>query len=440
MVSAFQFNFGTVKIETKPVPVESPNTMTYVERYHTPLERSYAIIRKELPDISDEEVLQYAIKSLNESVGPDVLVPTLLVYGALPKLGFPSDKPAPDVHPRAIAVRKASDEMLRYFAKRQLSSGLASRNGPGVTDVHKAPLGSKVLVYRTKSKSWEGPFRLLNLDRETVSVQCPDGPKQFRSTVVKFFKENEVPEIGMRIAVYWPKDKKFYTGKISQFDEASGKNKVDYDDEVVEHLNLSQENWRVAHDTQIPTACIAFNTSVEVDGSSERSFIEEIKALIDDSRTIGGTQFEASRRKELLGLLEKGVLEPMKKSEADGHRVFGCRFVDSVKHQGTPEAYAKSRLVEQGFNNKSHGLLTHALTVQRSSLRLLLALTTVFPKRNVIVRDITQAYTQSSTDLHRSVFCEACSRIWIVGRHAAGRAPTSLRSSGSRSSFVQHVA
>ena len=95
VAKAFQLNAGLMKIDTKPVPVESPNSMTYVERYHVPLKRAYAIIRKDLPKISDEEVLQYAVKAVNDSVGPDGLVPTLLVYGALPRLGLPTDKPAP---------------------------------------------------------------------------------------------------------------------------------------------------------------------------------------------------------------------------------------------------------------------------------------------------------------------------------------------------------
>jgi len=83
---AFQLNAGIMKIDTKAIPVESANSMTYVERYHTPLRRAFKIIQSEIPNITAAEVLQYAIKSLNDSVGPDGLVPTLLVYGALPRV------------------------------------------------------------------------------------------------------------------------------------------------------------------------------------------------------------------------------------------------------------------------------------------------------------------------------------------------------------------
>lgn len=131
--------------------------------------------------------------------------------------------------------------MSRYFAKRQLNGAMASRNGPDVTDVRKAPLFSKVLVYRTMSKSWEGPFRLLNADRETVTVQCPDGPQAFPHDGRRLFKEDEVPRVRMRITVYWPKDKLFCSGRITELDDVCVKHKVEYDDSDVEQPKLDTE-------------------------------------------------------------------------------------------------------------------------------------------------------------------------------------------------------
>lgn len=148
--------------------------MTFVERYHTPLRRAYKIIRAEIPNSSKGEVLQYAVRSINDSVGPDRLVPTLLVYGSLPRLGLPTDKPAPGTYERAVAVRKASEQMSRYFAQRQLKDALYSRNGPYVLDIHKTPLCGKVIVYRTKNNSKHGSFKLLGIDGETCTVQYPD--------------------------------------------------------------------------------------------------------------------------------------------------------------------------------------------------------------------------------------------------------------------------
>ena len=71
-------------IEIKGVPVEAHNSVGLVERYHTPLRRAYEIIRDELKDerIDKEMALQMAVKAVNDSAGPNGIVPTLLVFGA----------------------------------------------------------------------------------------------------------------------------------------------------------------------------------------------------------------------------------------------------------------------------------------------------------------------------------------------------------------------
>jgi len=49
-----------------------------------PLRRVYKIISLELEDASKELTLQIAIKAVNNSAGPDRLVPILLVFSAYP--------------------------------------------------------------------------------------------------------------------------------------------------------------------------------------------------------------------------------------------------------------------------------------------------------------------------------------------------------------------
>lgn len=413
MARAFQQNAGLMKIDTKPIPVESSNSMTFVERYHAPLRKAYKIIRADIPSLSKEEVLQYAVKSLNDSVGPDGLIPTLLVYGALPRLGLPTDKPSPGTLDRAVAVRKASEQMSRYFAKRQLRDALRSRNGPDVSEIHNAPLGSKVLVYRTKNNSWEGPFTLLNIEGETCSVQCSDGPKTFRSTVVKLFKENneKSPKVGMKIRVYWPADKKFYQGTISKFKENSNEYVIKYDDGDTETLDLSKETWEPSEMmNRNPTVYMVFKSG-DVDFDDNLPENNPIEAFLREHDEGTVSQFKESRAKEIKGLMEKGVFVPVHKNAAEGYRIFGCRFVDTIKNEGSKEAFEKSRLVVQGFNDRNHGLLTHAPTVQRSSQRLLFSLSSILPSWSIYLRDISQAYTQSSTELNRKIFVKPVNEL-----------------------------
>ena len=49
-----------------------------------PLRRVYEIISSELKGASKELTLQMAVKAVNNSTGPDRLVPILLVFGAYP--------------------------------------------------------------------------------------------------------------------------------------------------------------------------------------------------------------------------------------------------------------------------------------------------------------------------------------------------------------------
>jgi len=53
-----------------------------VERYYSPLHRIYHIIIAELLDIGKDIALQIAFKVINNSVGPNSLIPTLLVFRA----------------------------------------------------------------------------------------------------------------------------------------------------------------------------------------------------------------------------------------------------------------------------------------------------------------------------------------------------------------------
>jgi len=97
-------------IKVKIVPVKAHNSIGIVERYHGPVRRAYSIISTEIQDIDKEMVLQMAFKAVNDTAGPDGLVPTLLVYGALPRM-VEYDTPSPTVAQRSAALKKAMMEI-----------------------------------------------------------------------------------------------------------------------------------------------------------------------------------------------------------------------------------------------------------------------------------------------------------------------------------------
>jgi hypothetical protein len=134
-----------MSIRIKEVPVEAHNSVGLVERYHSPLRRSYEILRDEMRDekIDKEGILQMAFKAINDTAGPDGIVPTLLVFRAHLCL-TEMDPPSPTVVKRAEAIRAAMKEICQLQAERQVKDALAMRNGPNTKITLDLPLQSDV--------------------------------------------------------------------------------------------------------------------------------------------------------------------------------------------------------------------------------------------------------------------------------------------------------
>ena len=62
-------------------------------------------------------------KALNDSAGPNGLVPTLLVFGAYPRL-VNTDAPLPTVSQRANALKKVMEEIKKIQAEHQVTDAL----------------------------------------------------------------------------------------------------------------------------------------------------------------------------------------------------------------------------------------------------------------------------------------------------------------------------
>ncbi|KAJ4159560.1 uncharacterized protein LMH87_008458 [Akanthomyces muscarius] len=127
--------------------------------------------------------------------------------------------------------------------------------------------------------------------------------------------------------------------------------------------------------------------------------------------TTPGDPFEASDRKEIDDLLAREVFEFIQYDEEKhrGIRIFDPRMVREIKGKDTAVPYEKSRLVIRGFNDAGkETILTANPTIQRSSQRLLIALAPVLAERGIFIwiRDIKQAYTQSTTALNRTILAK----------------------------------
>src|SRR5438270_4398994 len=87
-------------------------------------------------------------------------------------------------------------------------------------------------------------------------------------------------------------------------------------------------------------------------------------------------------------------------------QLFNSRLIKKVKGKTTATPYEKSRLVIQAYNDEGKELiLTQSPTIQRASQRVILAIAPSLAKHGIqlYLRDVTQAYIQSTTTLNRLI-------------------------------------
>jgi hypothetical protein len=144
------------------VPVKAHNSIGKVKRYHSPLRQTYKILSSELLSANKKAILQMTVKAVNDSAGLDGIVPTLLIFGAYPRMTRDSP-PSPFITERAKAIHKAIKEVRRLYAERQVNDVLAIKNGPNTELVLTLLLQSDVRVWREKDR-WNRPHKLLATD------------------------------------------------------------------------------------------------------------------------------------------------------------------------------------------------------------------------------------------------------------------------------------
>jgi hypothetical protein len=67
------------------------------------------------------------VKTVNNSAGPDGIMPTLLVFKAYPRM-IRDSLLSPFITEQAKAIYKAMKKVRRLYAKRQVNNALAIRN------------------------------------------------------------------------------------------------------------------------------------------------------------------------------------------------------------------------------------------------------------------------------------------------------------------------
>jgi hypothetical protein len=425
------------------IPVEAHHSLGKVERYHALLRRAFEIITAEVGTTVHRDVRpQMSLKACNDNTGPEGYVPTLLIFGAYPRMTHESP-PSQKTMARAVAVNRAMAELRKLVAKRKVNDALNTRNGPDTVGQLPAslPIGEEVLVYREPGR-WTGPFKVIAVTDSEVTVDTVNGATTFRITTVKPYRRHpdmpapanpDVPapenaDVPAPAGPDSPLPFEYPTpeqprrrGRPRKMPEypaeqppAPGQPRRDGRPEpaapeqppVLERPPVLEQPRRSGRPRKARILDMAYLSHKER-GDYELALELGGKGKI---RHPGGP-FEESDTKELDMLFDTGVLKAVRFDEQlhGSTRIFKSRMVREVKGKNTDAPYEKSRLVVQGYGeDEKREFLTQSTTIQRCSQRLLLALTPSLRKTGhvLVSRDITQAYPQSKSQLARTILVQ----------------------------------
>lgn len=163
-----------------PIPVEGHWTNGVVERHHEPLRKVYRRVGQDYSTLADEDILAVAVRCINVSTGPEGLVPSLLVFGTVPRVllrpeNAPHDTRNLQEH-RISAALSARAEYERFVSRYNLRVARSS-SAPEYPADNQAPItpGTAVLVRRDNSRDWCGPYVCASVSAPNVSVFIPSG-------------------------------------------------------------------------------------------------------------------------------------------------------------------------------------------------------------------------------------------------------------------------
>jgi hypothetical protein len=392
-----------MRITVKTIFVETHHSIEMMKRYHDPLRRVYAIITIEISNIDLEITLQMTFKTLNDSIEFDDLIFILLVFEAYFRM-IEIDVSSSTITQRTIAMRKAIKEVQKFIAIRQINDVLNTRNEFIIILIHGLSLNSSVLIFRedkdtNQSGAWKGSFKLLSIQSESAIVELSNESIKFRSISVKsYYQKNDHTN-----------DELPLTSSVSQSVESSAEALIEpliksSIESSVEPTAESQGDLTI--ESIVPTA------SIKRGRGRPRKYPAPAANFVFNITSVDSS-FTASRQKEIAGLLEKGVFISVNKKDVSADvRIFSSRFVNEIKHSEPEKAFEKFRLVIQVFNDQNKTLvLTQSSIIQRISQRLIICLAVSLSQMKLYLRDITQAYVQSRSNLNRDFYVQSLSEL-----------------------------
>lgn len=350
-----------VGIQLKISGVESHNSLGSGEKYHSPLRRIFLKVKDTYPHLDNKIILKLSVKSMNDTMGPHGLVPSLLVFGILPR--FPiSNTGLPDQRDRMKAMQVARAEMETYVAEERIK--LAIRKNIPASALYNFTAGDLVLIYRELGKNtanWTGPYKILRVEDKNIFID----------------RQGE---------------------------------------EVKHSVHQAKPFIKAGTDEILYNLCVALRPASSTAENLKEALLTRVIPIA--SPEMNSPRFNNAKRKEITGLQEKGVWEIIDRDQVPRDaNVLNGRFVLSIKNEGTTEEKEKARFVVQGHKDKEKNFLVHnSNTSKQASTRLIASISSLF-NFTIWTCDVSQAYTQSKDQLSRDVFLKPPSEFYDSSKY-----------------------
>lgn len=353
---SFVYLAAVCNVQVDHTGVEAHSSLGLGERYHQPLRNTFRKLKLDFPSVDNDILLQLSIKSMNDTLGLEGLVPSALMFGEFPQVVRSATSPSPrstlaSSAQVAIAARK---EMTQHMAKLRVKRALHHRV-PSAADRSYSP-GDKVLVWREKQVNnrigeWLGPFSVLATDDQKKLMYIQDA----------------------KIGAARP----FGAGQVKPY----------LDPESAAHSFMSALK----------------DSSLHFGWPENDIFLTEYINAKDPRAT--SRAMTDAKKAEIRNLLKRGTFKVILKEDIppDGNVLPG-RFVLTIKSTDDKEVKCKALYVIGGHRDRYKDFMVHtSSTLQLQSVRLLLALAAIHGF-HVWTSDVRQAYLKAAEPIAREIF------------------------------------
>jgi hypothetical protein len=138
-------------------------------------------VRHDFLTITGAPAFYLANKAMKDTIGPEGLVPTLLVFDIIPYLS--ADGSLPNQPELMLAMESTRREIDNVVSELRIKRALSSKTPPGAIRGYIS--GELVYVYRERPEKWINPFPITRIDGKTVYVRDGGDEKPFSITSVK---------------------------------------------------------------------------------------------------------------------------------------------------------------------------------------------------------------------------------------------------------------